>query len=77
MIVKIHALLVPSLGQHMINLGRINKRGGVEFSLNKNGVPTLTRGGEIWSNVKTMHNGLMLFSSRVLLHASNDVALRG
>ena len=31
--VKIHALHVPSLGQHLISLGDINKRHGVEFNL--------------------------------------------
>ena len=76
-IVKIQALHVPSLGQHLISLGCINETSGVEFYLSKNGVPTLTREGKTWSDVKKTHNGLMLLSGHVLPPALCDVALKG
>ena len=75
--VKIQALHVPSLGQHLISLGGINEKHGVEFNLSKNGVPTLTREGNTWSDVKKTHNGLMLLSGHVLPPAHCDVALNG
>ena len=76
-IVEIHALHVPSLGQNLISLGCINKRGGVEFSLSKNGVPTLTREGKLWSDVKKTHNGLIVLSGHVLPPALCDGVVKG
>ena len=74
---KIHALHVPSLGQHLISLGAINMKHAVEFNLSKNGVPTLTCEGMTWSDVKKTHNGLMLLSGHVLPPAHCDVAPNG
>ena len=42
---QLHALHVPTLGQTLVSLGCINRRGGVVFDLSKVGVPTLTKDG--------------------------------
>ena len=46
--IRLHALHVPSLGQTLVSLGCINRRGSVEFKLCKTGIPTLTKDNETW-----------------------------
>ena len=66
-IVALQALHVPTLGQTLISLGCINKRGGVEFHLSKNGIPTLTQHNQPWVDAKSTANGLLLLSGRVVM----------
>lgn len=73
--VAIHALHVPSLGQHLISLSCINKRGGVSFSLNEHGVPALNYQGHTWADVNTTANGLLVLSGHVLRPANSDACL--
>ena len=65
--VRIHALHVPSLGQTLVSLGCINRRGGVAFNLSKAGVPTLTRNNKPWADLKTTSNGLLILSGRIVM----------
>ena len=65
--VRLHALHVLSLGQTLVSLGCINRRGGVEFNLSKNGTPTLTMDGNTWADLKKTLNGLFLLSGHIVM----------
>lgn len=65
--VRLHALHVPSLGQTLVSLACINRRGGVEFQLSKIGVPTLTKDGQTWADLSTTKNGLFLLSGSIVM----------
>ena len=71
--VQFHALHVPSLGQTLLSLNCINKRGGVEFQLSKNGTPTLTQDGKTWADLKKTKNGLILLSGHIAKEECNMV----
>ena len=70
--IRLHALHVPSLGQTLVSLGCINRRGGVEFKLSKTGIPTLTKDDETWADLKTTQNGLFLLSGHIVMPGSED-----
>lgn len=65
--VRLHALHVPTLGQTLLSLNCLNKRGQVEFNLSKNGTPTLTQDGKTWADLKTTRNGLIMLSGHVVM----------
>ena len=65
--VHLCALHVPSLGQTLLSLGCLNKRGGVAFNLSEAGVPTLTREGKPWAEVKSTSNSLLILSCRIVM----------
>ena len=65
--IRLHALHVPTLGQTLVSLGCINRRGGVEFNLSKNGTPTLTLDGNTWADLKKTQNGLFLLSGHIVM----------
>ena len=66
-IVRLHALHVPTLGQTLVSLSCINRRGEVEFNLSKTGIPTLTKNNMTWADLKTTKNGLFLLSGHVVM----------
>ena len=65
--VRLHALHVPSLGQSLVSLGCVNRKGGVEFNLSKNGNLTLTLDGNTWADLKKTQNGLFLLSGHIVM----------
>ena len=65
--VHLKALTVPSLGQTLLTLGFLNKRGGVAFNLSEAGVPTLIREGKPWAELKPTSNGLLILSGRIVM----------
>ena len=77
--VRLQALHVPSLGQTLVSLGCINKRGKVAFQLSKDGTPTLTQHDRPWADVKATRNGLLLLSGHIVLPGMEgcDVAPHG
>ena len=72
--VRLHALHVPTLGQTLLSLNCLNKRGQVEFNLSKNGTPTLTQDGKTWADLKSTRNGLIMLSGHVVM-PKNKVSL--
>ena len=66
LIVRLHALHVPSLGHTLVSLGCIKKRGKVTFQLSKDGTPTLTQHDRPWAAVVATRNGLLLLSGHIV-----------
>ena len=77
--VRLKALHVPSLGQTLVSLSRINKRGQVAFTLSKNGTPTLTQHDRPWADVTTTRNGILLLSGHIVMPGmeGGDIAAHG
>ena len=65
--VRLHALHVPTLGQTLVSLSCINRRGGIAFQLSKNGTPTLTKDDKPWADIKSTRNGLLLLSGHIVM----------
>ena len=77
--VRLHALHVPTLGQTLVSLSCINRRGQVEFHLSKNGTPTLVKNDKPWADIKSTQNGLLLFSGHIVMPGlvGGDIAPHG
>ena len=77
--VRLHALHVPSLGQTLVSLSCINRKGNIEFHLSKNGTPTLIKDDKPWADIKTAQNGLLLLSGHIVIPGmvGADVASHG
>ena len=73
--VRLQVLHVPSLGERLVSMDCLNKRGGVAFHLSEKGVPMLTKGGGNWVDVKRASNGLLLMPGKVLPPAHPRVNL--
>lgn len=65
-VVRIHALHVPTLKQHLISMLCLNKRGDVDFILSSKDGPSLMHDGEIWCDVRKSGNGLLILSACIL-----------
>ena len=65
---RLHALHVHTIGETLVGLGRNNRCGRVVFNLSKARVPTLTKDGHTWADLKTTQNGLFLLCGLIVLH---------
>ena len=77
--VRLHALHVPSLGQTLVSLTSINRKGQIEFHLSKNGTPTLLKNDVPCADVRTTQNGLLLLSGHISIpgKVGGDIAPHG
>lgn len=73
-VVRIKALHVPTIRQHLISMTCLTKRGGVDFHLSHKSGPSLILDGVTWCDVQKTENGLLLLSATVL-HPGHDVAV--
>ena len=64
-IIRFHKFHIPTLGQTLVSLGCINRRGGVEFKLSKNGIPTLEE--KKMGTPEITQNGFILLSGHVVM----------
>ena len=66
--VRLQALHLPSLGQKVVSLTCLNDREGVGFRLSEWRVPSLTRKGARWEDIRRTSHALLLLPGRVVEH---------
>ena len=76
-VVRIKALHVPTIRQHLISMTCLTKRGGVDFHLSHKSGPSLILDGRTWCDVQKTDNGLLLLSAQVLQPGHDKNLLNG
>ena len=64
--IPLRALHVPSLGQTLVSMTCLNIRGKIGFNLSEEGVPSLTKSGARWADIRRTSNGLLRFPGSIL-----------